>query len=36
MVISVLEPDSYDLTAGAAIWKEELQLNKYEIKNRNV
>ena len=27
-----VEPDSYDLTAGAAIWKEELQLNKYEIK----
>ena len=27
-----VEPDSYDLTAGVAIWKEELQKNKYEIK----
>jgi deoxycytidine triphosphate deaminase len=27
-----VEPDSYDLTAGIAVWKEELQQNKYEIK----
>jgi deoxycytidine triphosphate deaminase len=27
-----VEPDSYDLTAGVAIWKEELQPKRYEIK----
>jgi len=27
-----IEPDSYDLTAGAAVWKEELPNDKYEIK----
>lgn len=27
-----VEPDSYDLTAGAAVWKEELHQNKFEIK----
>lgn len=27
-----VEPDSYDLTAGIAVWKEKLQQNKYEIK----
>lgn len=27
-----VEPDSYDLTAGVAVWKEELQPNRYEIK----
>jgi len=27
-----VEPDSYDLTAGIAVWKEESQRNKYEIK----
>ncbi len=27
-----VEPDSYDLTAGVAVWKEELQQNRYEIR----
>lgn len=27
-----VEPDSYDLTAGAAVWKEALPDNKFEIK----
>lgn len=27
-----IEPDSYDLTAGAAVWKEALPDNKFEIK----
>ncbi len=27
-----VEPDSYDLTAGVAVWKEEIQSKKYDIR----
>jgi len=27
-----IEPDSYDLTAGVAVWKEEIQSKKYDIR----